>query len=145
VDLDNLRNFMSYVDILKAQLVVDEGRRNKMYLDSKKIPSIGIGHNLRDKPISNAAVDQIFADDVADSVADIRKLFTFDELSDNRKAVVLNMMFNLGLSTFSQFVNTIAAVNRGDYAAAATGMLASLWARQVGDRAERLAKLMKEG
>ena len=116
-----------------------------MYLDSKGIPSIGIGHNLRDNPLSDAAVNQIFADDVATLEGEVRKLFTFDELTDNRKAVVLNMMFNMGYWTFSTFKHTIGLVNSGDYEGAAAAMLDSLWAGQVGDRAVRLAQLMKEG
>ena len=137
---------MSHIDILKAQLIVDEGKRNKMYLDSKRIESIGIGHNLRDKPISDRAVDIIFEDDVSDAEADIKKLFpSFDDLTDNRKAVVLNMLFNMGLETFSQFHHTIALINSGSYDDAATAMLASAWAVQVGQRADRLADLMRTG
>lgn len=43
------------------------------------------------------------------------------------------MAFNMlgGLLTFT---NTLAAMKRGDYAAAADGMLASKWATQVGAR-----------
>lgn len=137
---------MSYIDILEAQLEIDEGKRNKMYLDSKGIPSLGIGHNLRDKPISDRAVRVIFEDDVADAEADIRKLFyDFDDLNDNRKAVVLNMMFNMGLPTFSQFKNTISLINHGEYGQAADAMLDSAWAKQVGERAVRLSNLMRSG
>jgi lysozyme len=137
---------MSYLEILGAQLVRDEGKRNKMYLDSKGIETIGIGHNLRDVPISDKAVNVIFEDDVADAVEDAKKLFhSFDDLTDNRKAVVINMMFNMGLDKFSQFVNTIAHINNAEYEAAAAGMLASKWAQQVGPRAIRLADLMREG
>jgi lysozyme len=136
---------MSYIDILQSQLAVDEGKRNKMYLDSRGIPTIGIGHNLRDNPISDAAVAQIFADDVAPLESEVRKLFTFDELSDNRKAVVMNMMFNMGFGTLSQFKNTISFINHGSYSEAATAMLNSTWASQVGDRAVRLANLMRAG
>lgn len=136
----------NHIDILQAELVVDEGERNKMYLDSMGIPTIGIGHNLRDKPISDRAVRVIFEDDVADAEVDTRKLFpSFDDLTDNRKAVVLNMMFNMGYGTFSKFVNTIAMINRGDYDSASAAMLQSAWAKQVGDRAVRLSDLMKAG
>ena len=137
---------MSYLDILKPQLVIDEGRKNKMYKDSRGIETIGIGHNLRDKPISDAAVNQIFEDDVADAEADARKLFpVFDQLTDARKAVVVNMSMNLGYTAFSFFTRTIVAINAGDYNDAATYMLASVWASQVGQRAQRLAEAMRQG
>lgn len=136
---------MSYLDILQAQLVVDEGHKNFMYPDSKGIPTIGIGHNLH-KPITDRAVRVIFEDDIADAESDARKLVpTFDALSDVRKAVVVNMSFNMGFDTFSKFHNTLAAINEGRFDDAAAGMLASAWATQVGDRAQRLAKAMREG
>jgi lysozyme len=137
---------MSYRDILKTQLIIDEGCKNKMYADSKGIPTIGIGHNLRDVPISDRAVQVIFEDDVADAEKDVRKLFPcFDSLSDVRKAVVLNLMFNLGYSRLALFTDTIKKINAGDYSGAADGMQYSLWYHQVGDRAKRLVDAMREG
>jgi lysozyme len=55
------------------------------------------------------------------------------------------MCFNLGVTRLGGFVNTLAAMKRGDYEAAADGMMKSLWASQVGRRAQRLAKMMREG
>ncbi|HBD36754.1 MAG TPA: lysozyme, partial [Cupriavidus sp.] len=39
----------------------------------------------------------------------------------------------------------LQAMHFANYAAAAQGMRTSLWASQVGDRAERLAKIMETG
>ncbi|MGU3777520.1 hypothetical protein [Burkholderia metallica] len=66
------------------------------------------------------------------------------QLDPVRQRVVINMAFNMqgGLLTFT---NTLAAMKRGDYAAAADGMLASKWAAQVGARATRLATMMRSG
>jgi lysozyme len=137
---------MNYLDILKAQLTIDEGCRNKMYLDSKGIPTIGIGHNLRDKPLSDRAIQIIFEDDMADAEADARKLIkSFDKLNDVRKAVVINMAFNMGYSVLSQFKATIALIDSGDYTNASVQMLRSAWANQVGQRAQRLADQMAKG
>ena len=137
---------MSYLDILKAQLSVDEGYSRKMYLDSKGIWTIGIGHNLRDKPLSDRAIQVIFEDDMADAEADARKLIkSFDALNDVRKAVVVNMAYNMGYSVLSQFKATIALIDSGDYTNAAVQMLRSAWANQVGQRAVRLANQMAKG
>src|SRR3990172_10044326 len=130
---------MSYLDILKSQLSIDEGYRNRMYLDSKGIWTIGIGHNLRDKPLSARAIQVIFEDDMADAEADARKLIkSFDRLNDVRKSVVINMSFNMGYDVLSQFRQTIAAIDADDYVTAAAHMLHSAWAGQVGARAQRL-------
>ena len=52
------------------------------------------------------------------------------------------MAFNLGETRLSQFKQTLTAINEGRYADAATGMRNSLWYKQVGARAERLATIM---
>lgn len=137
---------MTYLAILKAQLIEDEGRENKMYYDSERIPSIGIGHNLRDNPISDAAVDQIFTDDIAPIEAECRELFSnFNDLSDVRKACVMNMCFNLGQGGLATFTTFIHLVVTSQFAAAADDMATTSWAKQVGDRAVRLADAMRAG
>ncbi|WP_294257220.1 lysozyme [uncultured Sphingomonas sp.] len=85
------------------------------------------------------------------------KLPWWRKLCDVRQRVLLNMCFNLGIGRrpdpvknikgagLLQFVNTLANMERGNFAAAAAAMRASLWARQVGARAERLALMMEKG
>jgi lysozyme len=73
-----------------------------------------------------------------------------------RADVLREMAFNLGVGYpapragvpgkgLRSFVNTLSAIRRGDYEAAAAGMKASAWAGQVGDRAVRLIKQMRTG
>ncbi|MGU3455574.1 glycoside hydrolase family protein [Brevundimonas sp. M1A4_2e] len=70
-----------------------------------------------------------------------------------RRRVIENMHFNMGWDDpktpqregLSGFVNTLAHVEAGRYAQAAAGMRASLWAKQVKGRAERLAREMETG
>ena len=66
-------------------------------------------------------------------------------LSDPRQDALANMAFNLGWTRLSGFKNTLAAMKRGDFEAAAQGMLASKWASQVKGRAKRLAEQMRTG
>jgi lysozyme len=137
---------MSYIDILRPQLVIDEGRRSKIYIDTRGKWSVGIGRNLTDKGLSTAEIDFLFGNDVAEAEREARAVFiTFDQLSDARKAVVVNMAFNMGQKTLEQFHGTIAAVNGGDFEEAARDMLASRWATEVGARAVRLADAMRKG
>ena len=137
---------MTYRDILRAQLYLDEGKRNSMYLDSVGVATIGVGHNLKDRPISDKAVEQILSDDIDIAEKDARRLLpNFDSLSPVRQAVVINLSFNLGHARLAGFVNTLKAINQGRYEDAAAGMLASKWATQVGARAKRLADAMRIG
>ncbi len=117
-----------------------------MYLDSRGIPTIGIGHNLRDKDISDAAVVQIFKDDIAGFEWEIvQDLPWIETLSLPRQAVIYDMVFNLGMAGFLAFKKLIAAVIEGRWDDAAREMLDSLWAQQVGRRAITLAGMMRSG
>jgi lysozyme len=54
------------------------------------------------------------------------------------------MAFNLGGHLLT-FRNSLSAIQRNNYAAAANEMLASKWANQVGQRAQHLANMMRTG
>jgi lysozyme len=55
------------------------------------------------------------------------------------------MAFQIGVEGLLRFRRTLAAMQSHDYAGAAAGMRASLWARQTPARAERLARVMESG
>jgi lysozyme len=57
--------------------------------------------------------------------------------------VLVNMLFNLGRPRLSKFKNFNAKLVEGDYAGAAPEGLDSLWARQVGARANRLMERLE--
>jgi lysozyme len=136
---------VSYRDIAKAQIKVDEGVRFKVYRDSLGIETVGVGRNIRDKGLSMQEVDLLLDNDLSDAERDARAIFpTFDKLSDIRKAVLLNMSFNMGRERLSKFKKLRAAVQDEDWAEAARQMLLSTWASQVGARATRLAQQMEK-
>lgn len=137
---------MNFRDICRTHLKVDEGVRSKLYRDSLGIWSIGVGRNVQEKGLRPDEIDLLLSNDMADAELDARALFPgFDDLSENRKAALLNMSFNLGRDRLAGFRNMRAAVLAGDFDRAADEMLSSKWASQVGDRAKRLAQMMMEG
>jgi lysozyme len=137
---------MNHIDIAAKQLAIDEGIRDKPYRDSVGKLSIGIGRNLDDVGLRPDEIEYLFRNDLFTAEADARSLVPgFDDLTDARKAVLVNMSFNMGKPVLSQFRNTLKAISDGRYGDAADGMLASKWAKQVGQRAVRLAKIMREG
>lgn len=134
---------MAFLDELRKQLTRDEGWRNQMYLDSEGIPSIGVGHNLRDVPISNAAVAQIFTDDLTDKLREVEQAFPWSaRQSEPRRGVLVNMAF-MGIGKLKGFVKMLAAMQAGDWETAARELLDSKYATQVGARAERLADQLR--
>ena len=54
---------------------------------------------------------------------------------------ILNMVYNLGLPNLLKFQNMLAALESNDGTTAADEALNSKWARQVGQRAQRIADI----
>tara|TARA_R110000868_G_scaffold3596_1_gene22679 strand:- start:1098 stop:1547 length:450 start_codon:yes stop_codon:yes gene_type:complete len=141
---------------LKEQLSIDEGNLLVAYLDTMGILSVGRGHNCAVKPvpgvlkpgdkITEEISSELFRVDIQESIDQLdRHLPWWRLLDDVRQNVLANMCFNMGINTLKQFRNTLQFIQSGSYGMAADGMMQSLWARQVGDRAKRLSKMMRTG
>jgi lysozyme len=129
-----------------AELKRDEGWREKPYRCSANKLTIGFGRNLEDCGISKAEGELLLGNDVDSKAAELdRALPWWRELDGVRQRVLLNMAFNLGLAKLLGFRNTLAAVRERRFEDAARGMEASLWYKQVGERARRLAAMMRTG
>ena len=74
-----------------------------------------------------------------------RRIPWIGKLDPVRRGVLVNMAFQMGIDGLLGFKNTLAMVERGDYAGAARGMLNSLWAKQTPARANRLSVQMRTG
>lgn len=135
---------MSYREILRNQLRVDEGVRRYPYQDTVGKWTVGVGRNLDDVGMRDDEIALMLENDITEAERAARSLVpNFDALSDARRAVVVNMAFNMGQNRLAGFVNTLKAIHEGRWEDAAAGMRASKWATQVGARAERLATLME--
>jgi lysozyme len=133
------------LETLRQSLITHEGWRNLPYDDSEGNETIGVGH-LMTNPISQAAINQILDDDINSAIAHLERYFKdWRKHSDNRQNVLVEMMFNMGARRLGGFKLMWAALERQDYAEAAKQMLDSQWHKQVGKRAETLAKIMREG
>jgi lysozyme len=64
---------VTYRDIAKAQLKVDEGVRVKPYRDSLGILSIGVGRNLEDRGLRPSEVDFMLDNDLDEAEATARR------------------------------------------------------------------------
>lgn len=131
--------------ILRLALTRDEGLRLKPYEDTTGHLTIGVGRNLTDVGISSDEAQMLLDHDIDRVVRMLdERIPWWGQLDPVRQRVLLNMGFNLGYGLF-QFRNTLAHVQRGEYTDAAEHMLDSLWSRQVGARALRLANAMRTG
>lgn len=132
---------------VKEQLKVHEGIRLKVYKCPAGKLTIGYGRNLEDNGISEQEACLLLDSDIYKCVEQLRKHIPkiYDNLTANRKAVLINMCFNLGINGLLGFKQTLAFIEAGEYEKAANAMLASKWAKQVGNRALQLSELMRKG
>lgn len=124
-----------------------EGVRHKPYYDTATPPklTIGVGRNLDDNGLSDDEIDYLLANDLKRCQAEAETYSWFAGLSEPRQAVVVSMLFNLGKPRWDGFKKAQAAIEAGDYGEAASQMLDSRWAAQVGKRADDMAAMMISG
>jgi len=131
---------------LQAQLSTDEGRKPRIYTDTVGKVTGGVGRNLTDNGFSQDEIDLMLSNDIVKATSTARSLVPgFDQLSDVRQEVLVNMAFNMGYQRLSGFKMMLAAVSASNWDEAAAQMLSSKWANQVGPRAKRLANAMQTG
>ena len=128
------------------QLIHDEGLRHHPYADTEGNQTIGIGRNLEDRGISRATAIQMCHEDIDAVEVDLdRNLDWWRDMSEERQQALANMCFNLGWPRLSTFKKMLSALEAGDYDRAADEALDSKWARQVGARAARISKQIRNG
>jgi lysozyme len=131
---------------LVRQIELHEGLRLKPYRCTAGKLTIGVGRNLEDRGITLSEARMLLANDLADVRNGLLNALPWvAKLDDVRQRVLIDMAFNLGLKGLLEFKRTLAAVQAGQYQQAATMMLQSRWAKQVGQRAERLSRMMVTG
>lgn len=137
---------MNLMSSLREQLIRDEGLRLRAYQDSRGIWTIGFGRNLQVLEITQALAEVWLDEDLAhvERLVAVRMPWTV-KLDEPRLAVIMNMAFNVGIFGLLKFRRFLQAVELEDWKQAAAEMRASLWATQVGPRAERLAQQMTSG
>lgn len=132
----------NFADLMISE---DEALTLLPYHDSVGKLTIGFGRNLEAKGISYAVAELMKAEDIQEADTVLREYLTvsYTRLSDVRKAVLISMHHNLGLSGLLGFKNMLEALRAEDYERVFNEMLDSKWHAQVGIRAKRLALVMR--
>ncbi len=130
------------------QIKQEEDLRLEAYQDTLGNWTIGYGHTPAHEGevwTEGQAETQLFLDlgEAADQLG--KALPWVENLGTVRWSVFVNMTFNMGIEHLLGFHETLAAAQAGDYEKTAAGMLDSLWAKQVGERAVQLAQQMRTG
>lgn len=131
---------------LRSELTLDEGRRKFPYVDTVGKLTIGVGWNLTDRGLPNDIIDQLLQIAVIEAERSVRAAFPqFENITERRQRALVNMAFNLGMPRLRGFKKMWAAILDDNWGKAAHEALDSKWARQVGDRARRLAEMLRSG
>ncbi len=130
------------IDLIKAE----EGCQRKPYRCTSGKLTIGWGRNLEDRGISQAEADSLLANDLREISGQLAASLPWANTLDGvRYAVLVSMAYQIGISGLLEFKNTLHAVFREAWDAAAKGMLGSKWAKQTPRRARRHAVMMRTG
>lgn len=164
---------MNYAKLF-SQLKRHEGLRLSAYKCSAGYWTIGYGRNLETNGLSTSeqfallgegyltnqeVIDRLKASTITEEQADILfqndlanveencyQAFCFSGHSDARRAVIINMVFQMGLKGVLNFTNTLKAFDAKNYDECADQMLDSKWfKRDTPSRAQELADQMRSG
>jgi lysozyme len=130
---------------LISMLKRHEGRRLKPYLCTADKLTIGYGRNLDDNGISEDEALYLLQNDIDACYSELNVFNWFQELDQVRQEALVSMLFNLGLPRFLSFKKMIARLIDKEYSQAAEEIINSLYAKQVGDRANEIAYMIERG
>jgi lysozyme len=141
-----------------------EGTRSKVYRDSRGKKTVGVGFNLNapgsaklmrelginytavknGRKLTDDEIDALFTRKVEDAMAaGPRVLKTFEDHPRDVQLAVVDMIYNLGPTGFSNLDSARDALERMDYNRAANNLERTAWYRQVGGRAENIVSIIR--
>ena len=129
---------------IKTTLIRHEGLELKPYRCTSDKLTIGVGRNLDDRGITHTTAMQMLDEDIELSIEDLRRnLSWFDDMPEPVPEALINLTFNMGIVRLMQFRKTIAFLRDREWDKAATEMLDSRYATQVGRRADEVADMIR--
>ena len=150
---------ITYNDIQKRMLF-HEGCVDHVYICPAGFKTIGVGRNLQTNPLtekekefvgdlSKITVEKalyLLRNDVKRCIKELTDNISFYyQLDDERQYALLDMCFNMGIKKLLKFKRMLNAMLIGDYRGAAKECLMSKYAKDVGKRAQRIARLIETG
>lgn len=136
-------------EFLREQLKRQEGYRFSAYEDTNGYVTIGYGHMIdqeRGGGISVRVAELLLDDDIYEARKQLDRVYPWTNgLKQQRYDVLVNMVFQMGISGLGTFRRMLAHLQKAEYEAAANEMLDSKWARNHLTRAGELSEQMRFG
>lgn len=160
------------IEQLILDLTLDEGVRLKAYSCTAGKRTIGIGRNYQDVPFTTAETLELFGatsisflqadkilttrgitmeqasmllrNDINKCILQLQKYSFWGAVkNDDPKArAIINLCFNMGITTLLTFKNTLAYIEKQDWKNAAKNLTMAKWYHQVKSRGPRVVKLI---
>ena len=140
---------------LREQIVKDlihhEGKKEKVYLDSMGIETVGVGRNLRHVGLSDDEILYLLNNDIDRVEKQLDNYFPWwrDKMEAVRR-MLISFVFNVGIGTAQKFPKMMKAIENDHYAEAIKELLynkdgkPSKYFTQVGRRAREMADWLEE-
>jgi len=136
---------MKDIEDVKELIKHHEGYSDKIYYDSVKVLTGGYGHAfLVNSELPEHIWNLIFDHDFKQAVIDFYNLKILG-LDHVRKAAIISMCYQLGLTKVLKFKKFLAAVKDEDWVRASNEMLNSKWAEQTPNRVRDLSIMILTG
>src|SRR4030066_301072 len=104
------------IDKIKNDLIRDEGLKLYPYKCTAGKLTIGVGRNIEDSGITRDEAMYLLRNDIIRCQSELSKSISFyDRLDDSKKAILINMCFNMGISRLIGFKRMLAAMAIGDW------------------------------
>jgi lysozyme len=135
--------------MLKDMLKRHEGKsmrngRHMPYQDTVGKWTIGYGRNLSDCGLTEDEAELLLDNDIKRAEQELdRQLVWWREKPADVQLVLLNMTFNMGITTMLTFIRTLDLIEHDKFMAAADNLTRSKWHGQVGQRAVELEALLR--
>lgn len=127
---------------LRQNLIREEGLELNMYKCPADHWTIGVGHNLESRGISEDIAMAILDEDIETCLAELRVgIRRFADYPEAIQETLVDLCFNMGISRLLKFSKTLGyleeGLETGNYTKAAIELLNSNYAKQLPARAKR--------
>ena len=139
------------MDVLEL-LKFEEGYRAKPYLCSENYPTVGIGKRIgprnADLSLYQFEVPECVAiewlkSEVFELTLELSKRDWFNQITGDRRSIIISMAYQMGLSGLFKFKKMIKAIIEEDWNEAAFEARDSLWYKQTKLRAVRHCRVLE--
>ena len=134
------------IDEIAASLKIDEGSSEHCYTSTDGKHTIGFGRNIDADGglgISEEEAEYLLHNDIKRTIKECENWYWFDRQPDRVKRVLVELVYNIGYPSASNFNRMLSALSRDDFATASLELLDSKYARQVPHRAKRLSDRLR--